>query len=159
MDKNQIVPFLMFNSQAEEAVDYYATVFSNAEISGKRYYSADVPELGGKLMSAEININGQLIYVSNGGSYFSFTEGFSLMVKCSSQQEIDYYWEKLSDGGMEQPCGWLKDRFGISWQIIPYDLVEMLTDTDSEKANRTMQSMFSMKKLDVEIIRRAYKGL
>jgi predicted 3-demethylubiquinone-9 3-methyltransferase (glyoxalase superfamily) len=148
----KITPFLMFESGAEEAMDLYVSVFKNAKIISK------TPGPDGKIVGT-IEIEGQIIQTYNGGSYFKFSEATSFMVSCSSQEEVDYYWEKLtSGGGAESMCGWLTDKFGVSWQITPTRLLEIVTDPDREKANRGIQAMLQMKKIIIADLEKAFEG-
>jgi predicted 3-demethylubiquinone-9 3-methyltransferase (glyoxalase superfamily) len=148
----KITTFLMFSDQAMDAVDLYLSVFKNAKLL------STMPGPDGAVMGATFEIDGQEFTAYNGGPSFSFAEGISLMVNCETQEEVDHLWEKLSEGGEQQPCGWLKDRFGVSWQIIPTVLGELLGDPDREKANRVMQAMLQMGKIDIAGLRRAAEG-
>lgn len=154
----RITPFLMFDDQAEAALNLYASLFEGARIEHPVYYPDEMPGLGGKLMSATLDLGGQRIIAANGGPHFRFSEGFSLMVRCDTQPEIDTLWAALTDGGSEQPCGWLKDRFGLSWQIIPAHLQRLMDGSDPVRAGRVMQAMFQMKKLDISLLEAAYQG-
>ncbi len=149
----KITPFLWFDTNAEEAMDFYISIFKNSKIVMKR--------LGpdGKLFTGTFQLEGQDYHVINGGPYFKFTEAISLFVNCNSQEEVDELWSKLTaDGGTESQCGWLKDKFGLSWQIIPTALGEMLGDKDSVKAGRVMQAMLKMKKIEIAKLREAFEG-
>jgi predicted 3-demethylubiquinone-9 3-methyltransferase (glyoxalase superfamily) len=138
----KITTFLMFNDRAEEAVNFYTSIFKNSSITGT------TPGPDGTVMSATFQIDGQEFYAFNGGPHFSFSEGISLFVSCEGQAEVDDLWDKFTaDGGEESQCGWLKDKFGVSWQIIPSVLGELLGDKDPEKANRVMQAMLKMNKI------------
>jgi predicted 3-demethylubiquinone-9 3-methyltransferase (glyoxalase superfamily) len=148
----KITPFLTYNDQAEEAVNLYTSVFKDARITGMNRAS------DGKLFSATFEIASQEFFALNGGPYFSFAPGISLFVHCQTQAEVDELWEKLSEGGEKQPCGWLKDKFGVSWQIIPDILSQYLSDKDSEKANRVMQAMLKMGKIEIAELVKAYEG-
>ncbi len=157
LKKNKIVPFLWFDNNLEDALDFYTTVFTNSKVSnvsrvGK---TTDSP---GAITNATFELDGQCFYALNGGPMFKFTEAVSFFVHCENQADVDYYWEKLSEGGVTSRCGWLKDRFGLSWQIIPNTLGELMRDSDREKANRVMQAMLSMSKIDIADLQRAYHG-
>lgn len=154
----KITTFLTFNNQAEEAVNYYISAFKNSRIVSTSRYGEAGPLPKGTLMVAKFQIDGQEFLALNGGPYFTFSEGMSLLVNCESQEEIDRLWEKLSEGGEKQQCGWLKDRFGVSWQIIPPVLGEMLQDKDPEKSKRVMEAMMKMTKIDIKILKQAYEN-
>jgi predicted 3-demethylubiquinone-9 3-methyltransferase (glyoxalase superfamily) len=158
----KITPFLWFNDNAEEAVKFYTSIFKNSKI-GKiaRYDEAGEKAAGrpaGSVMTVEFQIEGQEFVALNGGPIFKFTEAISFVVNCETQEEVDYYWEKLSQGGKEVQCGWLKDKYGLSWQIVPTVLGELLSDKDAAKAQRVMQAMLKMVKLDIEKLKQAAKG-
>jgi predicted 3-demethylubiquinone-9 3-methyltransferase (glyoxalase superfamily) len=154
----KITTFLTFDGQAEEAVDFYTSVFQGSRILSRHRYEAGGRGPEGELMSATFELAGQEFMALNGGSSFSFSQGISLFVDCESQEEVDDLWEKLTEGGEPGPCGWLTDRFGISWQIIPRALGELLADEDPEKAGRVMQAMLKMSKIEIEGLQRAYEG-
>ena len=154
----KITTFLTFDNQAEEAVNLYVSTFKNSRIVSTSRYGEAGPGPQGSLMSAKFELEGQEFIALNGGPHFSFAEGISLFVNCETQAEVDELWEKLSEGGEKGACGWLKDKFGVSWQIIPTALGEMLGDPDPEKANRVMQAMLHMHKLDIAALRQAYEG-
>jgi len=156
--KQKITTFLTFDGTAEEAVDLYTSVFPNSRVTSKRYYGAAGPGPEGSLMTASFELEGQEFMTLNGGPSFEFSQGISLFVDCETQDEVDHYWEKLSQGGEQGPCGWLTDRFGVSWQIVPRVLGEYLSDEDPEKANRVMNAMLQMSKLEIEGLRRAYES-
>lgn len=137
----KITPFLWFNNQAEEALYFYTGIFSNAVVKSIQHMGA-----GGPVMSATIELEGQTLHLFNGGPMFQFTEAISFMVSCSTQDEIDYYWTKLSEGGKPSRCGWLKDRFGLSWQVVPAQLGNFLQHPDPAKAQKAMQAMLQMSK-------------
>ncbi len=158
MKEQKIIPFLMFDKEAEEAIDYYASIFPDSTVSKREYYPNEIPGLGGKLMSATFKIAAQEFFVSNGGSHFSFSPGFSIFVRCETQEEIDKYWSELTKNGEEQPCGWVLDKYGMSWQIIPSVLHEYLQDADKEKADRVMKAMLQMTKIDIAGLNKAYQG-
>ena len=148
----KIITFLTFSNQAEEAVHFYTTVFKNASVGSVKR----MPD--GTFLTADFQIEGQQFYALNGGPYFAFAQGISLFVNCTTQQEVDALWEKLSEGGEQQPCGWLRDKFGVSWQIIPTALGELLGDPDPQKAGRVMQAMLQMSKIDIGALKQAYNG-
>jgi predicted 3-demethylubiquinone-9 3-methyltransferase (glyoxalase superfamily) len=156
--KQKITTFLTFDGTAEEAVDLYTAVFPNSRVTSKRYYGPGGPGPEGSLMTATFELDGQEFSALNGGPSFQFSEGISLFVDCETQDEVDHYWEKLSEGGAEGPCGWLRDKFGVSWQVVPRRLGEYLADEDPEKANRVMQAMLQMSKIDIEGLRKAYES-
>jgi predicted 3-demethylubiquinone-9 3-methyltransferase (glyoxalase superfamily) len=159
-----ITPCLWFDTQAEEAARYYTSIFKNSRIGTiSRYDEAGHDVHGrpaGSVMTVEFELNGQPFTALNGGPHFKFNEAVSFQIMCESQDEVDHYWNKLSQGGdpMAQQCGWVKDRFGLSWQVIPTELIQMLSDRDKEKRSRAMEAMLQMKKLDVAELRRAYEG-
>ncbi len=153
--QKKITTFLTFDGQAEEAVDFYSSIFDDSKILSTSRYGAGGPGPEGSLMSATFELAGQEFIALNGGPSFSFSQGISLFVDCQTQAEVDELWEKLTEGGEPGPCGWLTDRFGVSWQIIPRALGELLGDEDPEKAGRAMQAMLQMSKIDIESMRRA----
>jgi predicted 3-demethylubiquinone-9 3-methyltransferase (glyoxalase superfamily) len=153
----KITPFLWFDNNAGEAMDFYISVFKNAKIINASYYGKAGPGPEGTLMVATFQLEGQEFMALNGGPIFKFTEAISLVVTCKTQEEVDEYWEKLtSGGGQESQCGWLKDKFGLSWQIVPTALSELMRDKDPAKARRVMEAMLKMKKIDIEKLREAY---
>ena len=154
MNEQKITTFLWFNNNAEEAINFYTTVFKNAKLINKKHVGP-----GGSLMTATFQLEGQEFMVLNGGPMFSFTEAISLFLKCETQEEVDYYWEKLiSGGGEESKCGWLKDKFGLSWQIIPNALGKLLWDKDPVKSQRVMQAMLQMNKIIIADLQKAWDG-
>ena len=154
----KITPFLWFNNQAEEAMKFYVSVFKNSQkVSITRYGEAGLGAKG-MVMTARFLIEGQEFVALNGGPVFTFSPAISFVVNCETQEEVDRLWEKLSDGGEKQQCGWLKDKFGISWQIVPMVLVEMLNDPDPVKSQRVMKAMLPMGKIDIKILKQAYNG-
>jgi len=161
----RITPCLWFNREAEEAARFYTSIFENSKIGRITRYGKEGHEIhgmpDGTVMTVEFKIAGQTFTALNGGPIFKFNEAVSFQVHCETQGEVDYYWEKLSEGGDEnaQQCGWLKDKYGLSWQIIPKGLIELLGDPDSAKSQRAMKAMLQMKKIDMEEIKRAYDGL
>jgi predicted 3-demethylubiquinone-9 3-methyltransferase (glyoxalase superfamily) len=157
----KITPFLWFDNQAEEAVNFYVSIFKNSKV-GKvtRYDEASSKAAGrpeGSVMTMEFQLEGQNFVAINAGPHFKFTEAISFVVDCGSQEEVDYFWAKLTaDGGQESQCGWLKDKYGLSWQITPRVLIEMIGDKDPQKAQRVMEAMLQMKKIDIATLKRAY---
>jgi predicted 3-demethylubiquinone-9 3-methyltransferase (glyoxalase superfamily) len=152
-----ITTFLTFDNQAEEAVNLYVSIFRNSKIVSMNRYGEGGPAPAGSVMSATFLLEGQEFYALNGGPHFTFSDGISLFVSCVTQAEVDELWEKLSEGGEKGPCGWLKDKFGVSWQIIPTALGELLGDKDPRKAQNVMQAMLQMTKIDIETLKRAYE--
>jgi predicted 3-demethylubiquinone-9 3-methyltransferase (glyoxalase superfamily) len=155
----KISPFLWFDSQAEEAANFYVSVFPNSKIGKISRYGEAGPGPKGSVMVVEFELDGQHILALNGGPQFKFTEAISLSVDCKSQEEVDRYWQKLtSGGGSEGPCGWLKDRYGLSWQINPAILGQLLADPDPQKSRRVMEAMLKMKKIVIADLKKAYEG-
>lgn len=152
----KITPFLWFDGKAEEAANFYVSIFKSSAILKLTRYGEAGPGPKGSVMTVLFALEGQEFIALNGGPQFKFTEAISLSVDCKTQPEVDEYWEKLSAGGEQGPCGWLKDRYGLSWQIVPNVLVEMLSDPDPAKSKRAMQAMLQMKKLDIAALRRAH---
>jgi predicted 3-demethylubiquinone-9 3-methyltransferase (glyoxalase superfamily) len=156
----RITPCLWFDDQAEEAVGFYTAIFKNSRIGTIARYGEAGHEIHGKpagsVMTVAFELDGQTFTALNGGPDFKFNEAISLQINCETQEEVDYYWEKLSEGGDEkaQQCGWLKDRYGVSWQVVPKALIEMLTAPDYEKSQKAMEAMLQMKKIDIEKLRR-----
>lgn len=157
----KITPFFWFNDNAEEAVNYYLSIFKNSKVGNVTRYDEKAAKASGRavgtVMTMDFQLEGQDFIALNGGPQFKFTEAISFMVNCETQEEIDELWEKLSEGGEEGDCGWLKDKFGLSWQIVPPVLIEMLADKDAEKSKRVMQAMLQMKKLDIATLKQAYE--
>jgi predicted 3-demethylubiquinone-9 3-methyltransferase (glyoxalase superfamily) len=151
----KITPCLWFDTQAEEASTFYTSVFPNSRIIDVTHYGSAGPRTEGTVMTVSFDLDGQQFVALNGGPEFSFDEAISLQVDCRSQDEVDTYWSTLSEGGEEGPCGWLKDRFGLSWQIIPTILTELLADPDREKSQRVMKAMLAMKKIDIDALQDA----
>jgi predicted 3-demethylubiquinone-9 3-methyltransferase (glyoxalase superfamily) len=149
---------LWFDGQAEEAAKHYTSIFKNSKIGSISHYTEAGPAPAGSVLMVEFELNGQKFVGLNGGPEFKFNEAISFQIHCKDQDEVDYYWNKLTEGGEESVCGWLKDKFGVSWQVIPDGLVEMLTDADPEKAKRTTEAMFAMKKLDIATLKKAHAG-
>ena len=152
----KITPNLWFDTEAEEAAEYYTSIFKDSEITSVTRYGEAGPREAGMVMTVTFKLQGQEFTGINGGPDFKFTEAVSFLVNCESQEEIDEYWEKLSEGGEEGPCGWLKDRYGLSWQICPTGMDQMLNGEDREGANRAMKAMVQMKKIDIAELERAY---
>jgi predicted 3-demethylubiquinone-9 3-methyltransferase (glyoxalase superfamily) len=152
----KISPSLWFDNQAEEAMLFYTSIFKNSKIGHVERYGEAGPGPVGSVMTATFELEGMEFLAINGGPMFKFTEAISFFVTCETQEEVDTFWEKLTDGGEESQCGWLKDKFGLSWQIVPRQLGELLGDPDREKANRVMQAMLQMKKIDIAGLQRAY---
>jgi predicted 3-demethylubiquinone-9 3-methyltransferase (glyoxalase superfamily) len=154
----KISPFLWFDNQAEEAAKFYASVFKNSRIGRIARYGDAGPGAKGSVMTVEFQLDGQDFVALNGGPKFKFTEAISLSVLCKTQDEIDELWKKLTQGGQEVQCGWLKDRFGLSWQVVPEVLPKMMSDPDPEKTNRVMEAVLKMKKFDIATLEKAYSG-
>lgn len=159
---NSFTTCLWFNNQAEEAAKFYTSVFKDSKIVNTSYYSEAGYDIHGRkagsVMTVDFELNGRSFQALNGGPHFKFNEAISLVVNCDTQEEINYYWEKLSaDPGAEQ-CGWLKDKFGLSWQIVPTIMNELFEDTESEKSERAMEAMLQMKKIDIDALKKAYEG-
>ena len=158
----KITPFLWFNHEAEEAVRFYTSIFKNSKVGKIARYGKEGQEVHGKevgsVMTIEFQIEGQTFIALNGGPAFKFNEAVSFAVNCKTQDEIDYYWEKLSEGGdpSAQQCGWLKDKFGVSWQIVPDLLTELVSDPNSEKSQKAMKALLAMKKIVIEEMKKAY---
>jgi predicted 3-demethylubiquinone-9 3-methyltransferase (glyoxalase superfamily) len=156
--QQKIVPNLWFDTEAEEAAEFYLTVFDNSRIVSVARYPEGAPREAGMVMTVEFELNGHRLVGINGGPDFTFDEAVSFQINCKDQDEVDYYWEKLTDGGEEGPCGWLKDRYGLSWQVVPEGMDEIFSDPDPGRAQRAMQAMLKMKKLDAAALRRAADG-
>ena len=160
---HKIIPCLWFDDKAEEAATFYASIFKNSKVGDVTRYGKEGYEIHGReagtVMTVEFEIEGQKFVALNGGPIFKFNEAISFQVHCETQKEVDYYWEKLSQGGDEQAqqCGWLKDKYGVSWQIVPIVLAKMLQDKDTKKSDRVMKVMLQMRKLDIMTLRQAYE--
>jgi predicted 3-demethylubiquinone-9 3-methyltransferase (glyoxalase superfamily) len=154
-----ITPMLWLDTEAEEAAEFYTSVFPNSKIVEMTHYGSAGPRREGMVMTVAFEVDGQRFVALNGGRDFSFTEAISFVVYCETQEEVDTYWETLSEGGEEGPCGWLKDKFGLSWQITPTALLRLLADPDTQKAQRGMAAMLEMKKIDIETLERAAEGV
>ncbi|MGV0028278.1 VOC family protein [Phormidesmis priestleyi] len=152
----KITPCLWFNFNAEEAVNHYLSIFKNGKILEVSHYGDAMPQHKGKVMLLLFEIEGQQFQALNAGPQFPFTEAISLSVDCETQEEVDALWSALSAGGSESQCGWLKDKFGLSWQIVPRVLTEMLNEKDADRATRVMQAMFTMSKIDIDRLQQAY---
>jgi len=152
----RITPFLWFDSNAEEAASFYISVFPNSEITEVSRYGEAGPRAAGSVMVVSFRLDGQEFLALNGGPEFTFTEAVSFSIACANQEEVDYYWDKLTDGGKPGPCGWLKDKFGVSWQVVPTVLTEMLQDEDRQRADRVMQAMLQMGKIDIAKLEEVY---
>jgi predicted 3-demethylubiquinone-9 3-methyltransferase (glyoxalase superfamily) len=153
-----IVPNLWFDTQAEEAAAFYVSIFPGSRIRSVVPYTEAGPREAGTTMVVEFELDGQRLVAINGGPEFTFSEAISLQIACQDQDEIDYYWSHLTDGGEEGPCGWLKDRYGLSWQVVPAEMEAIIADPDRERARRAMEAMFSMRKLDIAALRAAADG-
>jgi len=156
--QQKITPNLWFDTEAQEAAEFYCSIFKSSRIVNVSHYTEGAPREAGMVMTVEWELNGQRFVGINGGPDFKFSEAISFQVNCETQDEVDYYWEKLTEGGEEGPCGWLKDRFGLSWQIVPTALPRLLSDPDRERAQRAMAAMLKMKKLDIAGLEKAYRG-
>lgn len=158
----KITPFLWFDNQAEEAVKFYTSIFKNSKIKNvARYDEAGAKVSGrpkGSVMTVSFQLDGQEFTALNGGPLFKFTEAVSFVIHCKTQQEVDRFWQKLSAGGEPSQCGWLKDKFGLSWQVVPTVLLEMLQDKNARRSQRVMEAMLKMTKIDIKILKQAYKG-
>src|SRR5947207_15161539 len=153
----KITPFLWFDTQAEEAAKFYASVFKNSKVISTTRYGEAGPGPKGSVMTVEFDLEGQRFVGLNGGPQFKFTEAVSFVVNCTTQEEVDYFWEKLSEGGQQVQCGWLKDKYGLSWQVVPTVLSKLLQDKNAKKSQRVMQAMLKMKKLNIKGLKQAYK--
>jgi predicted 3-demethylubiquinone-9 3-methyltransferase (glyoxalase superfamily) len=154
----KITPFLWFDNNAEEAMNFYISVFRDSKILSVTRYGEAGPGPKGSVMTGKFQLEGQEFTALNGGPHFKFTEAISFVVNCETQEEVDEFWEKLVEGGEESQCGWLKDKYGLSWQIVPTILVEMLQDKDPEKSQRVMKAMLQMIKIDIKTLKQAYEG-
>jgi len=153
---NKITPFLWFDNQAEEAMNHYVSIFKDAEVLGVSRYGEAGPGPAGTVMTASFKLNGLEFTALNGGPLFKFNESVSFVIDCKTQDEVDHFWDKLSEGGETSQCGWLKDKFGLSWQVVPSILGELLGDKDPEKSGRVMQAMLQMTKIDIAKLQEAY---
>lgn len=153
----KITPFLWFDNNAEEALNFYTSIFPNSKIENVVRYGDAGPGPKGAVMTASFNLEGQAFIALNGGPMYKFTEAISFVVNCETQEEVDNYWNKLSEGGEEGRCGWLKDKYGLSWQIVPTILSKLLGDKDAEKAKKVMMAMMQMNKIDIPALKNAYE--
>lgn len=157
----KITPFLWFDNNAEEAVNFYTSIFKNSRIGSVSRYGEEAAKVSGRrkgsVMTISFELDGQQFTALNGGPVFKFTPAISFVVDCKTQEEVDRFWEKLSEGGEKGQCGWLKDKYGLSWQIVPTVLVKMLQDKDAEKSQRVMKALLQMNKLDIKSLKRAYE--
>jgi predicted 3-demethylubiquinone-9 3-methyltransferase (glyoxalase superfamily) len=152
----RITPFLWFDNNAEEAMNFYVSVFKNSKVLKVTRYGEAGPGPAGTVMTAEFELDGQEFVGLNGGPRFKFTEAVSFVVNCATQEEVDHYWDKLSEGGEKSRCGWLKDKFGMWWQVVPTVLAELMGDPDPQKARRVMEAMLQMDKIEIEPLKRAH---
>lgn len=159
---HNITPCLWFDTQAEEAAKHYTSIFKGSKIKSVSHYSSEGQDVHGKppgsVLTVEFELEGRNFVALNGGPQFKFTEAVSFQVFCDTQDEVDDFWRKLGEGGEEGPCGWVKDKFGLSWQVVPKVMMAMLMDTDRKKANRAMKAMLQMRKLDIAALQKAYAG-
>jgi predicted 3-demethylubiquinone-9 3-methyltransferase (glyoxalase superfamily) len=157
--QQKIVPNLWLDTEAEEAAEFYLSVFKNSRVVNVSHYTEAGPREAGTVMTVEFELDGQRFVAINGGPEFKFTEAVSFQITCETQDEIDYYWAALSDGGEEGPCGWLKDRYGLSWQVVPSGMEELFADPDPKRAERAMRGLLGMRKLDIAALRAAADGV
>jgi predicted 3-demethylubiquinone-9 3-methyltransferase (glyoxalase superfamily) len=155
----KIKPNLWFDTEAEDAANFYVSVFPNSRVVDVTRYTDAAPGKTGTVMAVEWELDGQRFVGINGGPQFAFDEAVSFAIDCATQEDIDYYWERLTDGGSEGPCGWCKDRFGLSWQVVPTGMSELFADPDQSRAERAMRAMFGMKKLDIAALEAAADGV
>ena len=154
----KITPFLWFGNNAEEAANFYVSIFKNSKLLNVARYGDAGPGPKDSVMTTEFELDGQEFVALNGGPRFKFTEAISFVVNCETQEEVDYYWERLSEDGEKSRCGWLKDKFGLWWQVVPTVLNKLMTDKDPEKSKRVMEAMLQMDKIDIKPLQRAYEG-
>ena len=154
----RITPNLWFDTQGKEAAEFYVSVFPNSKITGVTHYGDAGPGTPGTVLTVDFELDGQPYTAINGGPAFTFDEAISLLINCADQAEVDHYWDKLLDGGEESQCGWLKDRYGLSWQVCPVGMLDLLNDPDPERSQRAMKAMFGMKKLDLAALQAAADG-
>ena len=150
-----ITPNLWFDTEGLEAAEFYCSIFPNSKINEVSHYGDAGPREAGTVMTVDFELDGQPFTALNGGPEFAFNEAVSMLINCKDQAEVDYYWEKLTEGGEESQCGWLKDRYGLSWQVVPEGMVELFSDPDKDRANRAMNAMLGMKKLDLAAVKAA----
>jgi predicted 3-demethylubiquinone-9 3-methyltransferase (glyoxalase superfamily) len=155
----KIIPNLWFDTRAEEAAEFYISVFKNSRIVNVARYTEAGPREAGTVMTVEFELDGQRFVGINGGPQFTFDEAVSFQISCEDQDEVDYYWDRLTEGGEESQCGWLKDRYGLSWQVVPTGMEEVFNDPDPERARRAMEAMLGMSKLDIAALRDAADGV
>jgi predicted 3-demethylubiquinone-9 3-methyltransferase (glyoxalase superfamily) len=153
-----IVPNLWFDTEALQAAEHYVSLFPNSKVTSVTHYGESGPREAGMVLTVEFELDGQRFVGINGGPQFTFDEAVSFLIECKDQAEVDHYWEKLSEGGEESQCGWLKDRFGLSWQVCPAGMAEVLNQPDQEKAQRAMKAMLGMKKIDIAALQAAAEG-
>ncbi len=158
MLQQKIVPNLWFDTEAEEAAGFYTSVFKNSRVMNVTRYTEAGPRPAGMVMTVEFELEGQRFVGINGGPEFTFDEAVSFQISCESQEEVDYFWERLSEGGAEGPCGWLKDKYGLSWQVVPTGMEELFADPDPGRAQRAMQAMLGMGKIDIAALQHAADG-
>jgi predicted 3-demethylubiquinone-9 3-methyltransferase (glyoxalase superfamily) len=151
----EITPNLWFDTEGKEAAEFYCSVFPNSKINNVTYYGEAGPRPAGTVLTVDFELDGQRLTAINGGPEFTFDEAVSFLINCADQKEVDYYWSKLTEGGEESQCGWLKDKYGLSWQVVPTELEKLITDPDEGRAQRAMKAMLGMKKLDVAALRAA----
>jgi predicted 3-demethylubiquinone-9 3-methyltransferase (glyoxalase superfamily) len=160
--RHKITPCLWYDSEAEEAAKFYVSIFKNSKLGRISHYGNEGQEIHGRapgsVMTAEFELEGQPFVALNGGPHFKFDEAISFQIHCEDQREIDYFWSRLSEGGQEGPCGWLKDKFGLSWQVVPVALLQMMLDPDRRKSDRVMKAFLQMKKFDLKKLEEAYRG-
>jgi predicted 3-demethylubiquinone-9 3-methyltransferase (glyoxalase superfamily) len=157
--QQRITPNLWFDTEAEEAAAFYTSIFKNSRIVNTTHYTEAGPRDAGMVMTVEFELDGQRIVAINGGPEFTFSDAISLQINCADQDAVDYYWERLTAGGEEGPCGWLKDRYGLSWQVVPEGMEELFADPDPTRAERAMRAMLGMRKLDGAALRAAADGV
>ena len=155
----KIIPNLWFDTEAEEAAEFYTSLFKNSRIVNKTHYTEAGPRPAGMVMTVEWELDGQRFVGINGGPQFTFDEAISFQITCEDQDEVDYYWEKLGEGGKEGPCGWIADKYGLSWQVVPSGMDELFADPDPERARRAMEAMLQMGKLDIAALEAAADGV
>jgi predicted 3-demethylubiquinone-9 3-methyltransferase (glyoxalase superfamily) len=154
-----ITPNLWFDAESKEAAEFYVSVFPNSKVANVTYYGEAGPRPAGTVLTVDFVLDGQPFTAINGGPEFTFDEAISLLINCADQDEVDYYWDKLTEGGEESQCGWLKDRYGLSWQVVPAGMEEMLNDADQQRGQRAMKAMLGMKKLDLAALQAAADGV
>ena len=159
MMQQRMIPNLGFDTEAEQAAGFYVSVFDNSRIVNVTHYTEAGPRPAGTVMTVEFELDGQRFVGINGGPEFMFSEAVSFQVTCTDQAEVDYYWRRLGEGGQDGPCGWLKDKYGLSWQVVPEGMDELFADPDPRRAQRAMQAMFGMTKLDIAALRQAADGV